>query len=236
MKHSRRFLLLGAVGLILSSGVIVIGASGKGNFFRWRKYSHGNKLFLQNRGFECIKDIPYEKALRDQLWYYFEHSKRSGIPQTPKNRKDISRFVADGRLVELGSNEYYVLDTMYYSYPYLIQEAHDLLSEIGERFQRKLENTGLECTRFTVTSVLRTEESIRRLQRRNRNSVRNSSHLHGTTFDVSYKTFFSSRPLSEGEVHYLGQMLMRTLWEIRREKKCWVTYEVWQTCLHVVSR
>jgi len=82
-----------------------------------------------------------------------------------------------------------------------------------------LENTGLECTRFTVTSVLRTEESIRRLQRRNRNSVRNSSHLHGTTIDMSYKTFYSSRPLSEGEVHYLGQMLMRTLWEIRREKK-----------------
>ena len=236
MKHSRRFLLFGAVALTLSSGVLFISVTGKGDFFRWRKYSQGNKLFIQNKGFECVKDIQYEKVLRDQLWYYFEHSKHSGIPKAPKNRKDINRFVADGRLVELKSNEYYMLDTMYYSYPYLIQEAHDLLSEIGERFQRKLENTGLECTRFTVTSVLRTEESIRRLQRRNRNAVRNSSHLHGTTFDLSYKTFFSTKPLSEGEVHYLGQMLMRTLWEVRREKKCWVTYEVWQTCLHVVSR
>ncbi len=236
MKHSTRKFLFGGIAVLVLAGGLVTALNGNRIFLRWRKFTHGNKLFLQNRGFKCIPDIHYERELRNQLWEYVEHSKQHGIPLIPKNKRDLEKLVRQGVLKELQQNDYYVLDTMYYSYPYLVQEAHELLIEIGERFQRKLENTGLECTRFTVTSVLRTEESIRRLQRRNRNSVRNSPHLHGTTFDLSYKTFFAKKQLSEGEVHYLGQMLMSTLWELRKEKKCWVTYEVWQTCLHVVSR
>jgi len=236
VNHSTRTFLLGSIAVVAVAGGIAFGINGKSNLLRWRKFTQGNRVFLQNRGFKCLPDVQYEQELRDQLWMYFAHSKRHGIPLVPKNKKDLGRMVQQGTLKELKQNEYFVLDTMYYSYPYLIEDAHDLLIEIGDRFQRKLENTGLECTRFTVTSVTRTEESIRRLRRRNRNSVTNSSHLHGTTFDVSYKTFFADHSLSEGEVHYLGQMLMRTLWELRNEKKCWVTYEVWQTCLHVVSR
>lgn len=236
MKHSTRTFLLGSIAVVALAGGIALGVNGKSNFLRWRKFSHGNRIYLQNRGFSCLPDIHYEGELRDQPRAYFEHSKQHGIPLVLKNKRDLGQLVQQGVLKELQPNEYFVLDTMYYSYPFLIHETHELLMEIGERFQRKLENTGLECTRFTVTSVLRTEESIRRLQRRNRNSVRNSAHLHGTTFDLSYKTFFAEHPLTEGEVHYLGQMLMRTLWELRKEKKCWVTYEVWQTCLHVVSR
>ncbi len=236
MKYSTRTFLLSSIAVVVLAGAILLGSNGKSSLMRWRKFTQGNRIFLQNRGFKCLAEVHYEKEMRDQLWMYFEQSKHHGIPLIPKNKKDLGHLVQQGALKELKQNEYFVLDTMYYSYPYLIDDAHDLLIEIGERFQRKLENTGLECTRFTVTSVLRTEESIRRLRRRNRNSVRNSSHLHGTTFDLSYKTFFADRTLTEGEVHYLGQMLMRTLWELRKEKKCWVTYEVWQTCLHVVSR
>jgi hypothetical protein len=236
VKHSTRKFLFGGIAVLALAGGIMTALNGNSSFLRWRKFTHGNKLFLQNRGFRCIPDIHYERELRDQLWTYAEYSKRHGIPLIPKNKSDIDRLVSQGILKGLQKNDYYILDTMYYSYPYLVQNADKLLIEIGERFQRKLENTGLECTRFTVTSVLRTEESIRRLQRRNRNSVRNSSHLHGTTFDLSYKTFFADHSLSEGEVYYLGQMLMRSLYELRKEKKCWVTYEVWQTCLHVVSR
>ncbi len=237
VKHSTRKFLFGGIAVLALAGGLVIALNGSHSFLRWRKFTHGNKRLLQNRGFKkCIPDVQYERELRDQLWTYVEQSRQHGIPLILKNKRDIDRLVSQGILKELKQNDYYVLDTMYYSYPYLVQDAHKLLIEIGERFQRKLENTGLECTRFTVTSVLRTEESIRRLQRRNRNSVRNSPHLHGTTFDLSYKTFFAEHPLSEGEVHYLGQMLMHSLYELRKEKKCWVTYEVWQTCLHVVSR
>jgi hypothetical protein len=236
VKHSTRTFLIGSIVVVVLAGGVALGVNGKSNFLRWRKFSYGNRIYLQNRGFSCLPDMHYERELHDQPMAYFEHSKQHGIPLVPRNKRDLIQLVQQGVLKELQPNEYFVLDTMYYSYPFLIQDTHVLLMEIGERFQRKLENTGLECTRFTVTSVLRTEESIRRLQRRNRNSVRNSAHLHGTTFDLSYKTFFAKKQLSEGEVHYLGQMLMRTLWELRKEKKCWVTYEVWQTCLHVVSR
>lgn len=141
-----------------------------------------------------------------------------------------------GVLVEIQENEYFVLDTMWFSYPFLTPDAKELLDEIGESFQRKLDNTGLECTRFTITSMLRTTSSVACLRKWNRNSIKNSAHLHGTTFDISYKTFNSTNDLTKAECMYLGDALSKTIWELRQKKKCWATYETWQTCLHVVCR
>jgi hypothetical protein len=152
VKHSTRTFLLVSIAVVAISGAVVIGIDGKSNLLRWRKFTHGNRMFLQNRGFECSPDVHFDREMRDQLWMYFEQSKQHGIPLVPKNKKDIGRLVQQGTLQELRQNEYFVLDTMYYSYPYLISDAYNLLIEIGERFQRKLENTGLECTRFTAVS------------------------------------------------------------------------------------
>ena len=156
--------------------------------------------------------------------------------QILKKKKDIYKLVLQGDLILIEENEYYILDTMWYSYPYLIPQAKDFLDELGKRFQRKLENTGLECTQFTLTSMLRTTSSVARLRKWNRNSIRNSAHLHGTTFDVSYRSFKNPRVLTFAENLYLGDVLAKTLWELREEKKCWTTYETWQTCFHVVVR
>ncbi|MEY3236325.1 MAG: hypothetical protein RI883_426 [Bacteroidota bacterium] len=184
----------------------------------------------------CFHDTCYAIEMNDRVMLYLEESYLKGTQQFLTRKKDIFKLVEKGELVLIQENEYYILDTMWYSYPYLIAPAKDFLDELGYRFQRKLENTGLECTQFVLTSMLRTTSSVARLRKWNRNSIKNSAHLHGTTFDVSYRSFKNARTLTTAENLYLGDVLSKTLWELRQEKRCWTTYETWQTCFHVVVR
>jgi hypothetical protein len=198
-----------------------------------------NRVGLKHKelsGQTCYEDSNYVAGLNDNVRSYLEESYLNGTRKFLKRKRDIYRLVAQEELVEIQENEYCVLDTMYYSYPFLTPETKLLIDEIGERFHRKLENTGMECTRFTLTSMLRTTSSIARLRKRNKNSIKNSPHLHGTAFDISYKQFFGSRPYSSIEILYLEDVLAKTIWELRKEKRCFATYEQWQTCFHVVCR
>ncbi len=184
----------------------------------------------------CYEDTCYVKHLNDNVLTYLEESYLNGTQTFLKSTNDIRKLYRKGKLVYIENSDYYFVDTMYYSYSFLVPEAKQLLDTIGERFHRKLENTDLACTRFTLTSMLRTTNSIKRLRRWNRNSIKNSAHLHGTTFDVSYRSFFSSKDLSQAEIVYLGDVLGKVIFDLRREQKCYATYETWQTCYHVVCR
>ncbi len=184
----------------------------------------------------CYEDTCYVKHLNDNVLTYLEESYLNGTQTFLKSTNDIRKLYRKGELVYIENSDYYFVDTMYYSYSFLVPKAKNLLDTIGERFHRKLENTGLECTRFTLTSMLRTTSSIKRLRRWNRNSIKNSAHLHGTTFDVSYRSFISSKELSPAEILYLGDVLGKVIYDLRREQKCYATYETWQTCYHVVCR
>ena len=58
-----------------------------------------------------------------------------------------------------------------------------------------------------MTSVLRTQDDVKRLRRRNGNASANSAHFYGTTFDVSWKRFQKiededGRPLQDVECRY----------------------------------
>jgi hypothetical protein len=184
----------------------------------------------------CHEDTCYALHLNDNVLEYLEESYLNGTQTFLKTTNDIRKLYRKGKLLYIENSDYYVVDTMYYSYSFLVPEAKILLDTIGERFHRKLENTSLECSRFTLTSMLRTTNSIKRLRRWNRNSIKNSAHLHGTTFDISYRTFFSTKELSPAESAYLADVLGKVIFELRREQKCYATYETWQTCYHVVSR
>lgn len=102
----------------------------------------------------------------------------------------------------------------------------------------RLTNTSLANAKFELTSLLRTEHSLKRLRRINRNATKNSTHLHGTTIDIAYDTFHDShnQSFSNEVVNYLKEQLAATLIDMRNEKKCWVLYERFQPCFHVVVR
>ena len=153
VKHSTRKFLFGGIAVLALAGGLVIALIGSHSFLRWRKFTHGNKILLQKSGFKkCIPDVQYERELRDQLWTYAEHSKQHGIPLIPKNKRDIDRLVCQGILKELQQNDYYDLDTMYYSYPYLVQDAHELLIEIENRNPDELRLKFFYTTQFPEPS------------------------------------------------------------------------------------
>lgn len=230
------FILVGISGVFLVSAGI------------WSAYPESSppvydnlvkKIRLEREKFEpkaCFEVIDHSMLMNDKAIYYIGESFRNGPGGYMKSGRDIVKYVDQGKLLRVEGNEYFVLDTMHYSFPFLTPVARKFIDELGFRFHRKLENTTLKCTQFTITSLLRTTKSIKRLKKRNKNAIYKSSHLHGTSFDISYKQFFSNRAINESEVLFLKDVLAETLYELRGAGKCWVTYEMWQTCFHVVVR
>lgn len=136
----------------------------------------------------------------------------------------------------LESNDNYYIDNLSHSYAYLVPEAAALLDTIGARFNRKLHERGGGRYTIKVTSLLRTRESINRLQHGNVNSTSNSAHLYATTFDISYVDFkehmFNTRKFNDGQ---LKNLLAEVLLELKDEGKCLVKFERKQGCFHITA-
>lgn len=140
-------------------------------------------------------------------------------------------------LVHIKSNENYIIDNLTHSYPYLVPEAAALLDTIANRFNQRINNYNGAHYKLKVTSLLRTQESVNRLQRRNVNSISNSAHLYGTTFDISYVKFheniLNTRKLNDIQ---LKNILAEVLLQLRDEDKCLVKYERKQGCFHITVK
>jgi hypothetical protein len=232
-KNTFRTLLVVTIGILVPT---IFYYESKNQFSRGFIWNTFQRLETK-ANYKCFSDFDYRYMLNDSITGYYKQSLANGIPQFIKSKKQLNKFVRAGKLVEVIQNEYYVLDTMYYSHPFLTPESSQLLDSIGRRFHEKLENTNLACAQLNVTSLLRTVASVERLRRRNRNSIRNSAHLHGTSFDISYRTFyFNGVQVDESSSKYLKDALIETIWEFKKKGLCWATFEYWQTCIHVVRR
>lgn len=145
------------------------------------------------------------------------------------------------QLIKIESSRAFRVDSLTHSVPYLTPSASDLLNTIATRFQAKLQAQGLAQYQFIVTSMLRTSDDVRRLRRVNRNAVRNSCHMYGTTFDIAYNCFekIDSVPDFEGAdaTHrVLLNILGETLKELRDDGRCYVKFERGQPCYHITTR
>ncbi|MDD3431360.1 MAG: DUF5715 family protein [Bacteroidales bacterium] len=132
----------------------------------------------------------------------------------------------------------YRLKNLTHSEPYLVPKAVDLLEEIGERFHDKLKELNLPSYYLMVSSVLRTNESQQGLGKRNVNATKNeSSHIYGTSFDISYKEFLPKheKPAPEGFCRHdmMRHPLAEVLTEMSNEGRCLVVKEVKQACFHI---
>jgi len=121
-------------------------------------------------------------------------------------------------LVELANNENIRIKRMGYSQPYLTQEAVALLNEIGRRFRTSLAEDGLPEAIPYLSSALRSEEDQRRLRSSNSNAAVHSAHMYGTTFDLSYNSWFSTGNNASvvGELWIQHPSIERTLSYLRR--------------------
>ena len=159
----------------------------------------------------------------------------------PLKTRDELDSVLLSSLFKVETSNLLFVEKLTHSVPYLTLNAGDLLKTIASNFQNKLKDKGLAQYQIVATSFLRTEDDVRRLQRVNRNAVRKSCHLYGTTFDIAYNCFqqVDSLPDFEGNVashKVLVNTLGETLKELRDNELCFVKYERRQPCFHITAR
>ena len=170
----------------------------------------------------------YSAVFNDENDVQLEAAQRNGIEELPSRVSDYSKY----GLVELKENDFYIVDTLKYSVPYLVPAARVMLNTIGKCFQEVLaEKYPKSKYKIIVTSVLRTSEDVSKLVRRNRWATENSCHRHGTTIDISYYNFekISGRDLGAWE---MKEVLAIALAELRDQGLCYVKYER-RNCFHV---
>ena len=131
----------------------------------------------------------------------------------------------------------FVLYNLTHSTPHLVPESARLVQEIGYAFQDSLRNKHKSEYSMVVTSVLRTDDDIKRLSKKNVNSIPNSPHRYGTTIDISYARFSKHNESDEDVTEYdLKQVLTEVLRDFRDQGRCYVKYEIKQGCFHITAR
>ena len=160
------------------------------------------------------------------------------------NSKQADREEAEAmkeKLTHITDNEFYAVDSLTHSIPYLVPRASALLDTIGSNFLDSLAAKGLNPNQVIITSVLRTENDVKRLRRRNGNASANSAHCFGATFDVSWKRFKKvedkdGRPMQDVSADTLKLVLSEVLRDLRQAEKCYIKYELKQGCFHITAR
>ena len=182
--------------------------------------------------------ISYRRTFGDLNEAHLNVAQAIGI--TPiASRKEAEHMKE--KLQHIETNDLYVVDSLTHSIPYLIKGAAQLLDTIGTNFLDSLTAKGLNPNKIIVTSVLRTEDDVKRLRRRKGNASANSAHFYGTTFDVSWKRFKKvededGRPLQDVSSDTLKLVLSEVLRDLRKADKCYIKYELKQGCFHITTR
>lgn len=144
-------------------------------------------------------------------------------------------------LVYIGSNPYYKIDPgMSRSIPYLVPHAAMVLETIARNYMDSLHVKGIPLHKILVSSVLRTEEDVRKLMGTNPNASPESCHRYGTTFDIPYNRYHTIAPPDRCrrtvQNDTLKWVLAEVLRDVRKEGMCHIKYEVKQGCFHITIR
>lgn len=201
----------------------------------------GGVAFLDSSGqalHHRIVSVPsYSEAFPDSNYVQIEAAMQWGVSPV-SNRQDAE--ARKNELVYVGASPYYHVDPMKQSIPYLVPRAAVLLQDIGHCFYDSLQLKGVPIHQFIVTSVLRTRDDVEKLRNYNKNATENSCHLYGTTFDISYNRYVTVQAPGEHRREVpsdtLKWVLSEVLNDLRNEGRCYVKYEVKQSCFHITTR
>ena len=182
------------------------------------------------------RTFSYKDKFRDTQARQEQAAKAIGLQTPPKNRQEASKMRSQLSLVK--SNDNYIVDSLTHSIPYLVPAAAAELERIGEQFADILQRNGLPHYQFYVTSVLRTKEDIKQLQKSgNINATTNSCHNYGTTFDLAYFRFNKvTRTREYMHQDNLKLVLGQVLLNEQRAGRIYVKYEWKQACFHITVR
>ena len=211
--HSLAFQLIPLCGAILVFSLVSRGDTYKPT---------PGKPSIYERSFNDMQDKQKAAALANGLVPF---KSRAEIEEQYKElrRKD--------KLVRIETNSKYVVRELTYSSPYVVPKVEKLLEDIADTFQAKTQSKA----KFMVTSVLRTEEDIKKLRGVNGNASTASCHCNATTIDISYVRFEEDR-VKPRDLYQLRLALAQTLHELRKEGRCYVKIERKQYCYHITVR
>lgn len=182
------------------------------------------------------RSINYKQYFNDNQARQQTAAEAIGLKKRPKDRATADKMLSELRIVKTGKN--YIVDELTHSVPYLVPSAKKELDAIGEGFADILKRNNLPHYRFHITSILRTQDDVLALQKSgNINSISNSCHCYGTTFDIAYSRFDK---VSEGPDYMnednlklaLGQVLLNE----QRAGNIYIKYEWKQCCFHITCR
>ena len=173
----------------------------------------------------------YKESFPDSQAVQIVAAEKWGV-RPVKNREDAEKRMKE--LVYVGASPYYHIDPLYSSIPYLVPRAAVLLQDIGQAFYYSLYVKGVPFNQLIVTSVLRTENDVEKLRRRNGNATERSCHLFGTTFDICYNRYHPvTQPVRDDTLKWV---LCEVLRDMREQGRCYIKYEVKQGCFHMTVR
>ncbi|WP_080903560.1 DUF5715 family protein [Parabacteroides sp. Marseille-P3160] len=177
----------------------------------------------------------YNRDFNDLNDLHLSSAKTLGIEPVASREKAKH---ASRKMKEIRSNDYYDVEELTHSIPFLVPEAEKLLKDIGTNFQDTLKNHNAPLYRLLVTSITRTTEDISKLRKRNFNSSLNSAHLYGTTFDISWNRFpkVDEKDTLNIPAEDLKMALAMTLRDLQKAKRCYIKHERKQGCFHITVR
>ena len=104
----------------------------------------------------------YNRDFKDLNDVHLAEAKRIGI-QPASNRDEAEKVKKE--MEEIETNEYYEVEKLTHSIPYLIPSAAQLLEDIGHNFQDSLRNLNASVYKIKVTSVTRTVDDVKNLKK-----------------------------------------------------------------------
>lgn len=141
-----------------------------------------------------------------------------------KTFKGIEQLFHSGKLIKLKSNDSYIVRDAKFSRPYILPKAHNFIGKLSKKYAEQCQAEKIKYVPFTISSVTRSIESVEDLEERNSNAIKNSAHLKGKTFDISYRAFNKNKSQTKA--------FIKVLKEMRNENTCFVKFER-NGCLHI---
>jgi hypothetical protein len=115
--------------------------------------------------------------------------------------------------------------------PYLVPKAAALIAKIGNDFADSLKVRGLSEYEIIVTSMFRTQKDVENLK--SPTKIKNSVHLRGTTFDITYRRYISPKHLDNQQLYAI---LVNVLVNLKKQGCCYVVQEIESPCFHITVR
>ena len=229
-------LVLQPAGLILVLAGLIFAFSACGKKTPQLLNSSTPELIEDTMVFYPGRTFSYKDKFRDLQSKQEQAARAIGLSTPPQNREQAAKMRS--QLTQIKTNDYYIVDSLTHSIPYLVPKAAAELESIGREFADILQRNGLPHYRFYVTSILRTKDDIKHLQKSgNINATTNSCHNYGTTFDLAYFRFDKvTRTREYMHQDNLKLVLGQVLLNHQRAGKIYVKYEYKQACFHITVR